>query len=93
MDCSDCGKADKGTQLAYQPFDMRHLLGILSIGMLALGGRDFFLHLKSKGKKRLAQSKLEVWEGEGGAVPASRRRTAAQITPRKRRRPSSRTDA
>jgi hypothetical protein len=72
---------------------MRHLLSILAVGMLGLGGHHFYLHMKINRKKRIAQRRLEVWEGEGGAVPVARTRTAAQIAPRKRRRASPRADA
>lgn len=61
---------------------MRHLLAILSLGMLGHGARDFWLHLKNKKKRPLGERKLEVWEGEGGAVPAANRGPAAQIPPR-----------
>ncbi len=71
---------------------MRLLLSILAVGVLGLGGRDFYLHFKNKSKHRRAQRRLDVWEGEGGAVPVAKDRTAAQIAPRKRRPASSRTD-
>jgi hypothetical protein len=50
--------------------------------MLAIGGRHFYSHLKSKRKNALHQTKLEVWESEGGAVPVGPDRTAAQVAPR-----------
>jgi hypothetical protein len=45
--------------------------------------------MKNKKKDRLGRAKLEVWEGEGGAVPVAPDRTAAQVAPRQ---PSPRTD-
>jgi hypothetical protein len=57
--------------------------------MLALGGRHFYSHLKNRRKDKLQQVKLEVWEGEGGAVPVAAHRTAAQVAPRQ---PSPRAD-
>lgn len=60
---------------------MERLFTVLAIGMLALGGRHAFRQLKSKGKNRLQKAKIEVWEGEGGAVPVARDRTAAQVSP------------
>jgi hypothetical protein len=40
--------------------------------------------MKSKRIKHLQKRKLEVWEGEGGAVPVKPSRTAAQVSPRRR---------
>jgi hypothetical protein len=61
---------------------MERLFATLALGMLALGGRHYYSHVKSKKKNRLGQAKLEVWEGEGGAVPVAPDRTAAQVAPR-----------
>jgi hypothetical protein len=60
---------------------MQRLFTALAIGVLAAGGRHAWRHLKSKRKGRLQKTKLEVWEGEGGAVPVARDRTAAQVSP------------
>jgi hypothetical protein len=68
---------------------MERLFATLALGMLALGGRHYYSHMKGKKKNRLAQAKLEVWEGEGGAVPVAPDRTAAQVAPRQ---PSPRAD-
>jgi hypothetical protein len=72
---------------------MEQLLAVFAVALLGLGGRHYFLHLKNKKKRSLTEKKLEVWEGEGGAVPVARTRTAAQIRPRKRRQASPRTDS
>ncbi len=63
---------------------MRQVITSLAIAALAIGGRHFYRYLNSKKKNRLQQHKLEVWEGEGGAVPVAPNRTAAQIAPRPR---------
>ena len=68
---------------------MERLFSALALAMLAIGGRHFYSHMKSKKKNRLHQVKLEVWEAEGGAVPVAPDRTAAQVTPRN---PSPRAD-
>lgn len=60
---------------------MERIFTALAIGMLALGGRHAYRELKSKGKNRLQKAKIEVWEGEGGAVPVAHDRTAAQVSP------------
>ncbi len=49
---------------------------------MACGARHFLMFLKQKRKDRLQEKKLEVWEGEGGAVPVAKTRTAAQVAPR-----------
>ena len=67
---------------------MDKLFGALAIGMLGVGGRHLYLHWKNKGQRSLEEKKLEVWEGEGGAVPVAPDRTAAQVTPRKPASPS-----
>jgi hypothetical protein len=47
----------------------------------ACGVRHFFMFLKEQEKIRVQKNKLEVWEGEGGAVPVAATRTAAQVRP------------
>ncbi len=71
---------------------MKRVITSLAVLALALGGRHFYRYFNSKKKKSLHQAKLEVWEGEGGAVPVTPRRTAAQIAPRAPASPSLRTD-
>jgi hypothetical protein len=73
----------KGTQLAYQRFTMRSLLTIAALAGLACGARHFVNFLSEKNKTRVAQKRLEIWEGEGGAVPVAKTKTAAQISPQK----------
>jgi hypothetical protein len=72
---------------------MRHVITSLALATLAIGGRHFYRYLNNKKKNRLQQHKLEVWEGEGGAVPVARHRTAAQIAPRPRASTSARADS
>ena len=67
---------------------MRSILTIAALAGLACGARHFLNFLSQKNKRRLTQKKLEVWEGEGGAVPVAKTRTAAQISPRKASKPS-----
>ena len=67
---------------------MEQILLLLAAAALGLGGRHYYNRLKDKRKRGLAEKKLEVWEGEGGAVPVAPDRTAAQITPRKPAAPS-----
>lgn len=74
-----------GTQLAYQRLAMRPLFTLAVFAGLICGARHFLNFLSEKNKNRLAKKKLEVWEGEGGAVPVAPTRTAAQVAPRKRR--------
>ena len=62
---------------------MERIFSALAIGALALGGRHAWRHMKSKRKARAQKARLEVWEGEGGAVPVAPDRTAAQVTPSK----------
>jgi len=75
---------------------MERAITALALAALALGGRHIWRHFKIRSENKLQRRKLEVWEGEGGAVPlgsaASRRRSAAQISPRRHRRPSLRAD-
>jgi hypothetical protein len=69
---------------------MERIFTALAIGVLALGGRHAYRQLKTKRKKPVPKARLEVWEGEGGAVPVSPERTAAQVSPKP---PSPRTDS
>jgi hypothetical protein len=39
------------------------------------------MFLNQREKNRIQEKKLEVWEGEGGAVPVAATRTAAQVRP------------
>jgi hypothetical protein len=71
---------------------MKRVITSLAIATLALGGRHFYRYMNNKKKNRLHQTKLEVWEGEGGAVPVAPHRTAAQIAPRPRASASPRAD-
>jgi hypothetical protein len=69
---------------------MRSIFTIAAFAGLVCGARHFLNFLNQKSKTRLARKKLEVWEGEGGAVPVAKTRTAAQISPRKASKPSPR---
>jgi len=62
---------------------MKKLLFLAALGALALGLRRFGNAMSGKEKKGLQARKLEIWEGEGGAVPVAPARTAAQVSPRK----------
>jgi hypothetical protein len=62
---------------------MRPLLNLAALAGLICGARHFFIFLNEHRKNRLQEKKLEVWEGEGGAVPVAATRTAAQVSPRK----------
>ena len=62
---------------------MRSLFTLAALAGVAVGARHFFIFLKRKDKSRLQEKKLEVWEGEGGAVPVAPTRTAAQVRPKK----------
>jgi hypothetical protein len=72
-----------GTQLAYQRAVMRTLFTLASLAGLGLGFRHFLIFLKEHEKNRVQEKRLEIWEGEGGAVPVAATRTAAQVTPGK----------
>ena len=63
---------------------MRPLFNLAAFAGLLYGARHFFIFLNEHKKNRLQEKKLEVWEGEGGAVPVAKSRTAAQVKPRKR---------
>ena len=60
---------------------MQRIFTALAIGVLAFGGQHAYRQLKNKKKSRTQKTRLEVWEGEGGAVPVARDRTAAQVSP------------
>jgi hypothetical protein len=60
---------------------MRSLLTLAAFAGFACGARHFFNFMKEKNKNSLQEKKLEVWEGEGGAVPVAQSRTAAQVRP------------
>jgi hypothetical protein len=62
---------------------MKSILTLAAIGGL-VAGRHFLNFMNQKKKNRLQDKKLEVWEGEGGAVPVAKAQTAAQVRPRKR---------
>ena len=76
------GKAGERHATCVPAQDMERVIAAMAFAALVLGGRHFYRYLNKKKKSRLQQAKLEVWEGEGGAVPVTRGRTAAQITPR-----------
>ena len=61
---------------------MRTLFNAAALAGVALGAGHFLRFLSEHGKNRLQAEKLEVWEGEGGAVPVEPTRTAAQVSPR-----------
>jgi hypothetical protein len=60
---------------------MRNLLILSALGAVVCGGRHFSKYLSEKEKRKLTKQKIEVWEGEGGAVPVHSTRTAQQISP------------
>ncbi len=62
---------------------MRTLLCIAAVATTALGAQHFYRYMNRRGKSRALQRRLDVWEGEGGAVPVSRKRTASQTSPRR----------
>jgi hypothetical protein len=62
---------------------MRTLVTLATLAGFACSLRHFFMFLKEREKNRIQEKKLEVWEGEGGAVPAAATRTAAQVRPQK----------
>ena len=64
---------------------MKSLFTLAALAGVAYGYCEISRFLKAKRIKRLQARKLEVWEGEGGAVPVAPTRTAAQVAPRKRR--------
>jgi hypothetical protein len=78
----------QGTQLAYQLGTMKSLLTPLALGALGFGAWHFSNYRNAKRKRSLTQQKIEVWEGEGGAVPVHKTRTAQQVSPVRRQRVS-----
>jgi len=63
---------------------MRTLITLSAFAGLVVGVRHFLNFMNHKNKNALQEKKLEIWEGEGGAVPVARSRTAAQVKPKKR---------
>lgn len=61
---------------------MRGIFFLGSLAALVFGARHFGNYLSQQRKSRVARAPLEVWEGEGGAVPVDARRTAQQVSPR-----------
>lgn len=61
---------------------MKTLFSVAAFAGFALGARHFARFLNEHRKSRIQEKRLEVWEGEGGAVPVEPTRTAAQISPR-----------
>ena len=61
---------------------MKILLSVAAFAGFALGARHFRRFLIEHRKTRVQEKRLEIWEGEGGAVPVEPARTAAQIAPR-----------
>ena len=62
---------------------MKSILTMAALGGFAYGLRHFVKFLNAHEKNRIQKKKLEVWEGEGGAVPVAATRTAAQVSPKK----------
>ena len=62
---------------------MRMLLSLAALGGFAAGARHFLIFLRQREKNRVQGKRLEIWEGEGGAVPVAATRTAAQVRPAK----------
>jgi len=60
---------------------MRQVFAAAALAALAVGGNHFYRYFNRKRKNRLQQAKLEVWEGEGGALPVATHRGAEQIAP------------
>lgn len=56
---------------------------LTAVAFLALGflGRNLYEHLRGVRHRKEQRQALETWEGEGGAVPVSPSRTAAQVPP------------
>ena len=63
---------------------MRSLVSLAALAGLAAGLRHFLNFLTENEKNRVQAKRLEIWEGEGGAVPVAKTRTAAQVRPEKR---------
>ena len=62
---------------------MGRLLSICAVLVAGVGAQHCYKFMKRHAKSHTLRRRLEVWEGEGGAVPVSRRRTAAQVAPRR----------
>jgi hypothetical protein len=62
---------------------MRSLISLAALAGFAAGARHFYKFLKEHQKNRIQQKRLEIWEGEGGAVPVAPSKTAAQVRPQK----------
>lgn len=62
--------------------NMKKLLTPLAVAGVAYGYCAVSRYMKEKKIARLQARKLEVWEGEGGAVPVEPTRTTAQVAPR-----------
>ena len=58
---------------------MKSILTVAAFAGFACGARHFFNFMNQKNKNRLQEKKLEIWEGEGGAVPVAQTRTAAHV--------------
>ena len=61
---------------------MRTFFSVAAVAGIALAARHFSRFLKEHRNNRTQEKRLEIWEGEGGAVPVAPTRTAAQISPR-----------
>jgi hypothetical protein len=61
---------------------MRTFFSVAAVAGIALAARHFSRFLKEHRKNRIQERRLEIWEGEGGAVPVEPTTTAAQISPR-----------
>jgi hypothetical protein len=55
---------------------MNWTIGLLSIGAVVLGTQ--LDRRRQRERERLPRAEIHRWEEEGGAVPVSRRKTAAQ---------------
>ena len=51
---------------------MKSILTLAAFAGLACGTRHFFNFMNQKNKNLLQEKKLEIWEGEGGAVPVAK---------------------
>jgi hypothetical protein len=62
---------------------MRIFFTLGSIAGVVCGARHFLNYLNEQQKNRVTERRLEVWEGEGGAAPVERSRTAQAISARR----------
>jgi len=62
---------------------MKSLFTLAALAGVFVGARHFVIFMNEKSKNRLMARKLAVWESEGGAVPLSSTRAAAQVRPQK----------